>query len=191
MKKSGSEPANLPAEPLERARLQAEVAKQRVRIAKDELKRARKGLKEAKREAKRARKQSAAARKAWKRVRRAQKKSVPAPARKSRGKTTLASSRHPGVRRPAPARLTSKVRGRRGARPRHAAPARSRRPQGRAKRATVVVVPVKRTSRVRAAAAAVRPKAVATATVTPPAEPSSPPAESPGDFGLPGTERAA
>ena len=45
MKKSGSEPADLPAEPLERARLQAEVAKQRVRIAKDELKRALKAYK--------------------------------------------------------------------------------------------------------------------------------------------------
>ena len=73
MKKTGSEQTT-PAEPLERARLQADVAKQRVRIAKEELKRARKRLKEAKREAKRARKQSAAARKAWKRVRRAQKK---------------------------------------------------------------------------------------------------------------------
>jgi len=72
MKKTGSE-QNTPAEPLERARLQAEVAKQRVRIAKEELKRARKRLKEAKREAKRARKHSVAARKVWKRVRRAQK----------------------------------------------------------------------------------------------------------------------
>src|SRR5205807_2172631 len=55
MKKTGSE-QNSPAEPLERARLQADVAKQRVRIAKEELKRARKRLKEAKREARRARK---------------------------------------------------------------------------------------------------------------------------------------
>ena len=39
MKKTGSEQVT-PAEPLERARLQAEVAKQRVRIAKEELKRA-------------------------------------------------------------------------------------------------------------------------------------------------------
>ena len=39
MKKTGSE-QNTPAEPLEPARLQAEVAKQRVRIAKEELKRA-------------------------------------------------------------------------------------------------------------------------------------------------------
>ena len=46
MKKTGSE-QDTPAEPLERARLQAEVAKQRVRIAKEELKRARKRLKEA------------------------------------------------------------------------------------------------------------------------------------------------
>jgi len=60
-----------PAEPLERARLQAEVARQRVRIAKEELKRARKRVKEAKREAKRARKQAAVARKAWKKVRKA------------------------------------------------------------------------------------------------------------------------
>src|SRR5207244_10890307 len=72
MKKTGSE-QNSPAEPLERARLQADVAKQRVRIAKEELKRARKRLKEAKREARRARKHAAVARKAWKRARRAQK----------------------------------------------------------------------------------------------------------------------
>ena len=69
MKKTGSEQA-MPAEPFERARLQADVAKQRVRIAKEELKRARKRLKEAKRESKRARKQSTAARKAFKRARR-------------------------------------------------------------------------------------------------------------------------
>jgi hypothetical protein len=72
MKKTGSEHSST-AEPLERVRLQADVAKQRVRIAKDELKRARKRLKEAKREAKRARKRAGAARKAWKRARRAQK----------------------------------------------------------------------------------------------------------------------
>src|SRR5690348_17077911 len=41
--------AGEPAEPLERARLLAEVARQRVRIAKEELKRARKRVKEAKR----------------------------------------------------------------------------------------------------------------------------------------------
>ncbi|HYM42395.1 MAG TPA: hypothetical protein VET46_06470, partial [Steroidobacteraceae bacterium] len=83
MKKSGgSESVKLPEEPLERARLQAEVAKQRVRIAKNELKRARKRLKEAKREARRARKQSAAARKAWKRARRAQKDAAPESQRK-------------------------------------------------------------------------------------------------------------
>jgi hypothetical protein len=78
VKKTGSEsPGTLatpgeqaPAEPLELARLQAEVAKQRVRIAKDELKRARKRLKEAKREAKRARKQAVVARKVWKKARR-------------------------------------------------------------------------------------------------------------------------
>lgn len=64
-------PATGEPEPLERARLQAEVAKQRLRIAKEELKRARKRVKEAKREAKRARKLSGAARKAWKRARKA------------------------------------------------------------------------------------------------------------------------
>lgn len=58
------------AEPLEGARLQAEVAKQRVRIAKDELKRARKRLKEAKREAKNARRHASSTRKEWKRARR-------------------------------------------------------------------------------------------------------------------------
>src|SRR5215470_13857437 len=72
MKKTGSAQGSA-AEPLERVRLQADVAKQRVRIAKDELKRARKRLKEAKREARRARKLAAVARKAWKRARRAQK----------------------------------------------------------------------------------------------------------------------
>jgi len=79
MKKTGSEtPAEdsekskaAQAEPMERTRLQADVAKQRVRIAKEELKRARKRLKEAKREARRARKQAATARKAWKQERRA------------------------------------------------------------------------------------------------------------------------
>ena len=60
-----------PVEPLERARLQAEVARQRVRIAKEELKRARKRMKEAKREARRARKQADTARKAWKKARKA------------------------------------------------------------------------------------------------------------------------
>lgn len=64
-------PAGDPAEPIERARLQAEVARQRVRIAKEELKRARRRVKEAKREAKRARKQAAVARKAWKKARKA------------------------------------------------------------------------------------------------------------------------
>ena len=48
MKKTGSEHGP-PAEPLERARLQADVAKQRVRIAKDELKRARKRFQYSKR----------------------------------------------------------------------------------------------------------------------------------------------
>src|ERR1700747_853792 len=72
-KKTGSEP-DAPAEPFERARLQADVAKQRVRIAKEELKRARKRLKEAKREAKRARQHAAVHGKAWRRARRAHKK---------------------------------------------------------------------------------------------------------------------
>src|ERR1700746_160604 len=105
MKKSASEQSSTTG-PLERVRLQADVAKQRVRIAKDELKRARKRLKEAKREAKRARKHSAVARKAWKRVRRAQKDAAPAPGRKSRPKGTTASSRHAAPRRPARSRLT-------------------------------------------------------------------------------------
>src|SRR5690348_8989044 len=67
----GESLAGEPAEPLERARLQAEVARQRVRIAKEELKRARKRVKEARREAKRARKQADAARKVWKKARKA------------------------------------------------------------------------------------------------------------------------
>jgi hypothetical protein len=67
---SSGDAEHAPAEPVERARLQAEVAKQRVRIAKEELKRARKRVKEAKREAKRARKLAASARKIWKRARR-------------------------------------------------------------------------------------------------------------------------
>src|SRR5690348_3443412 len=72
----GTEPAEgSQAEPIERARLQAEVARQRVRIAKEELKRARKRLKEAKREAKRARKLAASTRKVWKRARRQARKS--------------------------------------------------------------------------------------------------------------------
>ena len=91
MKKTGSEQVT-PAEPLERARLQADVAKQRVRIAKEELKRARKRLKEAKREAKRARKLSAAARKAWKRVRRDQKAN---PAQPGTGTATQRSTKNP------------------------------------------------------------------------------------------------
>jgi hypothetical protein len=61
----GNEP---PAEIMERARLQADVAQQRLRLAKDELRRARKRLKEAKREAKRTRRFAAATRKDWKRA---------------------------------------------------------------------------------------------------------------------------
>lgn len=72
--------AGEPAEPLERARLLAEVARQRVRIAKEELKRARKRVKEAKREAKRARKQADAARKAWKKARKAHRANSPSKA---------------------------------------------------------------------------------------------------------------
>lgn len=75
---AGAAAAEQPAEPLERARLQAEVAKQRVRIAKEELKRARRRMKEAKREAKRARKQAAATRKAWKKARKAHR-TTPSP----------------------------------------------------------------------------------------------------------------
>jgi hypothetical protein len=67
----GPSSAGEPAEPLERARLQAEVARQRVRIAREELKRARKRVKEAKREAKKARKLAVSARKVWKKARKA------------------------------------------------------------------------------------------------------------------------
>lgn len=93
MKKTGSEPLSAQRsrgagdqahrddvhaiDPLERARLQAEVARQRVRIAKDELKRARKRLKEAKREARSARKLASTARKEWKRARRHAKRNGP------------------------------------------------------------------------------------------------------------------
>ena len=105
---SGQDP---PAEPLDRVRLQAEVARQRVRIAKDELKRARKRLKEAKREAKRARKLAAAARKAWKRARRAQK---------GQAQKTFASesaeARAAAAPRPGRARRLPRARGARGAR---------------------------------------------------------------------------
>ncbi|MGA7538873.1 MAG: hypothetical protein WBW93_08905 [Steroidobacteraceae bacterium] len=87
--------AGEPAEPLERARLQAEVARQRVRIAKEELKRARNRMKEAKREAKRARKQAAVARKVWKRARRAH-----------RGDSGPAASARSGRARPAAARVS-------------------------------------------------------------------------------------
>ena len=89
------------AEPLERARLQAEVARQRVRIAKEELKRARKRVKEAKREAKRARKQAAAARKVWKRARKAHRASPAGESvagKRTRQPRTLKGSAH-GTRR--------------------------------------------------------------------------------------------
>jgi len=110
MKKTGSEtPANdsekskaAPAEPVERTRLQADVAKQRVRIAKEELKRARKRLKEAKREARRARKQSAAARKAWKQERRmAAKAKTPDAAAKTAKATVGPRKKQKESKRPA------------------------------------------------------------------------------------------
>ena len=105
--------AGEPAEPLERARLLAEVARQRVRIAKEELKRARKRVKEAKREAKRARKQSAVARKAWKKARKAHRahtapepatgrrtaKSTKGPARQGKNKSTGKKSLGKSTRR--------------------------------------------------------------------------------------------
>ncbi|HEY1892561.1 MAG TPA: hypothetical protein VGG63_19350 [Steroidobacteraceae bacterium] len=102
-----------PAEPLERARLQAEVARQRVRIAKEELKRARKRVKEAKREAKRARKQAYAARKVWKKARKAHRaKGTPGRKRARTDPAQTAKGPHPRSRRgkrksthrPAPAR---------------------------------------------------------------------------------------
>lgn len=92
--------AGEPVEPLERARLLAEVARQRVRIAKEELKRARKRVKEAKREAKRARRQAAATRKAWKKARKAHRAN-PAPqaaAGKGRSSRPARSARHKSTR---------------------------------------------------------------------------------------------
>lgn len=90
--------AGEPAEPLERARLLAEVARQRVRIAKEELKRARKRVKEAKREAKRARKQADAARKAWKKARKAHRANSPSKAsarKRARAQTAKGPARGP------------------------------------------------------------------------------------------------
>lgn len=106
-----------PAEPLERARLQAEVARQRVRIAKEELKRARKRMKEAKREAKRARKQADETRKAWKKARKAHRANA-APA----SSTGTAPPRTPQAKSlegatPSPAKRGKKPRRRRPARP--------------------------------------------------------------------------
>ena len=99
MKKTGSESAQATqsapgpesgVEPIERARLQADVASQRVRLAKEELRRARKRLKEARREARRARRHAAFVRKDWKRaLRQAQKDGRPASA-ESESSTTLA-----------------------------------------------------------------------------------------------------
>ncbi len=127
MKKTGSE-QDTPAEPLERARLQADVAKQRVRIAKEELKRARKRLKEAKREARRARKQSIAARKVWKRARRAQKDKPGSKVVKkaaARAKRSSAAARRPAAaQRAAPKRTAGSATTRRRTR---RAPRRARR----------------------------------------------------------------
>jgi hypothetical protein len=121
MKRTGSEnlpqdppqdAQDVPGEPIERARLLAEVAKQRVRIAKDELKRARKRLKEAKREAKIARKQSASARKDWKRAKRNEKlddnkpKSRPSAKSARRKRPQRATTRAKGTGRPAKRRST-------------------------------------------------------------------------------------
>lgn len=91
--------AGEPAEPLERARLLAEVARQRVRIAKEELKRARKRVKEAKREAKRARKQADAARKAWKKARKAHRASSPSKAGKRAARPLTAKGPARGAKR--------------------------------------------------------------------------------------------
>jgi hypothetical protein len=139
MKKTGSEIAPdeseqskaPPAEPVERARLQADVAKQRVRIAKEELKRARKRLKEAKREARRARKQAAAAHKEWKQERRASKDAVakkpatPGKAKKSKRRTasTAAKKSKPATKKnrkavaPAPAIKTPAAKNKTKAKP--------------------------------------------------------------------------
>jgi hypothetical protein len=106
MKKTGSEmpaaddssPGNEgPAEIIERARLQADVAQQRVRLAKDELRRARKRLKEAKREAKRARKHASLTRKDWKRARREAKNDRPARGQRKQA-TTAKRRRKPKVK---------------------------------------------------------------------------------------------
>jgi hypothetical protein len=109
MKKTGSEmpaaedssPGNEgPAEIIERARLQADVAQQRVRLAKDELRRARKRLKEAKREAKRARKHASLARKDWKRARRHAAKKDAATQEKPAQSMTVNRRRKPKTPRP-------------------------------------------------------------------------------------------
>lgn len=131
MKKTGSEMPSAedastgnegPAEIIERARLQADVAQQRVRLAKDELRRARKRLKEAKREARRARKYASLARKDWKRARRQEKKdssadrqqrSVKAKARR-KPKAKIPATQSRGARSP------SAKRGRRSSRTRAA-----------------------------------------------------------------------
>jgi hypothetical protein len=115
MKKTGSEipPEEseagkaAPAEPAERARLQAEVAKQRVRIAKEELKRARKRLKEAKREARRARKQAASTRKVWKKAQRAQVDDTGAKAA-ARGRKQRGGKRTQPTAAPAKGKFTAK-----------------------------------------------------------------------------------
>ena len=157
MKKTGSEHSP-PAEPLERARLQADVAKQRVRIAKDELKRARKRLKEAKREAKRARKLAAATRKAWKRARRAQKND----SAKSAG-TQAPGSRVARTTRKLATRPARRIRSRRRALARRDAARRARRVL--AKRVVAKRVRAKRVLAKRVRAKRVRAKRVAKAVV--------------------------
>ena len=133
MKKTGSEMPftdddslpgdSAPAEVVERARLQADVAEQRVRIAKDELRRARKRLKEAKREAKRARKVATSARKDWKRARKHAKKDDPM-APKARPTPEAVARRKPKSKsRKSVRRSTNK----RGSKARHPARARAAR----------------------------------------------------------------
>jgi hypothetical protein len=167
MKKTASEQSST-TEPLERVRLQADVAKQRVRIAKDELKRARKRLKEAKREAKRARKVAAAARKAWKRARRAQKggsKKATAKTRPSESvavRKPVARPRRPArrpVRRPARRRLSAALRQRQARRLRRV----MRRQSRRIIRTARPGRPIARRNRARLTPAAVRRAVASTA----------------------------
>jgi len=103
-------------DPLERVRLQAEVAKQRVRIAKDELKRARKRLKEAKREARNARSLSTTARKEWKRARRRAKRNNPDPAQATAQAVPEKQPRSGGGKRSRPVARGASGRARTGSR---------------------------------------------------------------------------